>query len=237
MNATVTSRPWYNLAPLRHWIGFVLIACALTQLIYAGQAYRLIGLIDAAYSGQLSDIEWTAQAERLDSHGAMLTVLSVASLIFSYVLGCIWTYRASSNARQLSPETQQITPGRAVGWYFVPLANLWKPFSALKQVYNSSAYPARATTAPVPSLFGWWWAGWIIAIHILPSISLLMSRSPDLNVLRSSLVLDLFNTPLTLITIYLWWRVVSTITVMQAGGTVAPDPAADNFIANQEAAS
>ena len=46
------------------------------------------------------------------------------------------------------------TPGWSVGWYFIPIANLWKPYQAVKEIWIVSHKNTPADHAVV----GWWWA-------------------------------------------------------------------------------
>lgn len=86
--------------------------------------------------------------------------------IVNVILFCTWTNRTNTNARALGSEDMEFTPNWAVGWYFVPIANLFKPYQAMKEIYcasNPNAGPNEWDHHPVPSYFGWWWATWIAA--------------------------------------------------------------------------
>ncbi len=50
----------------------------------------------------------------------------------------------------------RFTPGWAVGWYFVPVFNLWKPYQAMKEIVVGIALDAH----PVVH---WWWLFWILS--------------------------------------------------------------------------
>ena len=62
------------------------------------------------------------------------------------VLFCIWIYRANYNARQLGATDMQFSPGWAVGWNFIPIANLWKPYQAMREIWQASADPLHCST-------------------------------------------------------------------------------------------
>lgn len=66
------------------------------------------------------------------------------------------TWRAGSLS---SPKFLEDTPGWAVGWYFIPIASLWKPYVAMRDI-------VRASTIEV-GLPGWllptWWTLWVIS--------------------------------------------------------------------------
>ncbi|MEM9429901.1 MAG: DUF4328 domain-containing protein [Pseudomonadota bacterium] len=70
----------------------------------------------------------------------------------------IWTFRAFRLAAEAMPGATDVTPGWAVGWYFVPIWFLWKPYIALRDIWTA------ALSAPVPALFARWWTTSVIAI-------------------------------------------------------------------------
>ncbi|WP_169829135.1 DUF4328 domain-containing protein [Tsuneonella mangrovi] len=82
---------------------------------------------------------------RLDREGSAFVVLvySLASLAFvfslliSIALVCRWIYQAHANLRAAGIETE-FTPGWAVGWFFVPIANLVMPFKVMRELWNCS---------------------------------------------------------------------------------------------------
>ncbi|BCX48180.1 hypothetical protein HAHE_20880 [Haloferula helveola] len=92
--------------------------------------------------------------------------------IISFVLFGVWINRTGKNAwlfQQLKtrakdpklPKAESLsdTPGWAVGWYFIPIANLWKPFTAMRDFVRASV-----TVEPMPSyLLPFWWALWLLS--------------------------------------------------------------------------
>ena len=57
----------------------------------------------------------------------------------------------------------RFTPGWAVGWWFVPFANLVKPFQAMRELWKASGGEENWGHARTWSLIGWWWAAWLTA--------------------------------------------------------------------------
>lgn len=96
-------------------------------------------------------------------------LLGLAALATAVVVSR-WIYRANSNARALGARGMAFTPGGAVGWYFVPIANLWKPYQAMREIWKASAGPLGWQRRPVSALLPCWWllaivgpstAGWV----------------------------------------------------------------------------
>ena len=100
------------------------------------------------------------------------------------VLFCVWVYRANKNARALGAQGMEFTPGWCVGWFFVPFANLVKPFQAVREIHQASDPEANASSwrnSHVSASIGWWWALWI-GTNFLANIQtrLNFSEEPDL---------------------------------------------------------
>lgn len=79
----------------------------------------------------------------------------------SMILVLVWIHRANHNARALGATGLEMTPGWAVGWYFVPIAWFWKPYQAMKEIWQASASPKHWSRQGVSPLLGWWWGLWL----------------------------------------------------------------------------
>jgi Domain of unknown function (DUF4328) len=72
------------------------------------------------------------------------------------VLSLVWIYRINRNAQRLTRYSLPISSGWAVGWYFVPIGALWKPFEAIEQAWQASTSPTAWRSVPTPALLRWW---------------------------------------------------------------------------------
>jgi hypothetical protein len=106
-----------------------------------------------------------AEASASDSRQAVLGGLYLLVFVATGVLFLRWTYLANRNARSLGVTGMQFTPGWAVGWYFVPVATLWKPYQALKETFKASHpdFVQDWRHAPHPGILPLWWTLWIIS--------------------------------------------------------------------------
>ena len=66
--------------------------------------------------------------------------------------------RANRNARAFGAPLSN-SPGWAAGWFFVPIAFWWKPYYAMKEIWQGSdPDPAvNPLQARVSALLPWWW--------------------------------------------------------------------------------
>lgn len=106
----------------------------------------------------------------------LVGILRIPVYIATVVFFLIWEYRAVSNLSALKAQHLEFTPGWAVGWWFIPFANLVKPFQAMRELYNESdpdfdpnlGFLSSSLSSPVS--MGFWWACWIIS-NILNNIT------------------------------------------------------------------
>src|SRR5437868_6687462 len=69
----------------------------------------------------------------LDGVELVSGLVTILVFIITGVLFLRWIHRANRNARALGAQGMRFTPGWAVGWYFIPIASLWKPYQAMKE--------------------------------------------------------------------------------------------------------
>lgn len=90
-------------------------------------------------------------------------LLQLLVLVACWVIIAMWIYRIASNTRFLAGANKmEYTPGWAVGWYFVPIANFWKPYQAMKEVWTLNVARDGGLGAPVATLLPLWWTLWIV---------------------------------------------------------------------------
>lgn len=221
---------YYDLGRLRIAVGLALLVMAAAELAYGVSSWQYLQLAGQIADGALTEAEidarWTAF---LAFETPMLRVYQIA-LIACYVLGASWILGAARNAARLVPDPRRISPGGALGWYLVPIANLFVPFQAMRQIFNSSTRPPRELDAPAPSVLHWWWGVWLLVSAIVV-ITLLLPVGPDTDMVATTALIDVVNTPLSVAGLWLWWQVVTVITHLQrAARPDAPTNSAQEVI-------
>ena len=86
---------------------------------------------------------------------AAVALAGAAAVFASAILFLFWKYRAAVNARILDPLAMPVTPGLAVGGYFIPFANLYIPYRAMAGIYRASI---GASWLP-----GLWWTLYLVS--------------------------------------------------------------------------
>lgn len=151
------------------WLrAFVAISALLSLVLGGSQIYEVLA--------GTPDIE----TDMLDP--AVLAWIAVAGIagigfllvfVICIVLTGRLTYRLMRNLHRLGSREAKIGPGWAVGWYFVPIANLWMPVRAVGEMWRGShemaGEPEKDSAIPL------WWGSWIIS-NIMSNISWGMSE-------------------------------------------------------------
>jgi hypothetical protein len=142
------------------------------RLLYLQIAISVIaiitGTIEYSVLRDIRDGNFATQAEMIrvaeanDGRQAIVGILQVLIFVGSGIWILRWIYVACANARDLAANPMQFTPGWAVGWYFVPLAFLWKPYQAMKEIWRVSANPRDPSLVPDSPLLSSWWFFFIV---------------------------------------------------------------------------
>lgn len=95
--------------------------------------------------GTFSELEWQANQSREQIIGRLQFALHWFTVV---LFGC-WIVRANRNVRALGAGGLRITPGWAVGYFFIPIINLWRPYQAMKDLWQASHTPVSWGSSPV----------------------------------------------------------------------------------------
>lgn len=138
--------------------GIVLIAWMVAAVLYGGAAIFSIVVIKAHQAGESA--AWV-DLDMADLAAAVTGgIYLVAFLVCTIVVGR-WIYRVNKNAWQIS-DGMTVSPGWAVGSYFIPILNLFRPFRGMRETWQASHAPGDPGSATVPGIMRLWWAGWLI---------------------------------------------------------------------------
>ncbi|WP_449142686.1 DUF4328 domain-containing protein [Sphingomonas sp.] len=164
--------------------------------IYCGGAVFSIVGITAYQNGSSSPL---ADLETVDLVSIVTSgIYFVAELVCVVVIGR-WIYRVNKNAWQIS-DAMTVSPGWSVGFFFIPILNLFRPFTGLRETWQASHAPADAQDVPVPAIMRLWWAGWLI-LGVFGQLSFRLSlRAETLEDLLEVAWVDIVATPFDFIT-------------------------------------
>jgi hypothetical protein len=122
------------------WSSLVILPKATTSFTSATGSYEEFGTLDHQYH----------DTYYVDSGLGLLDWLMLVPGLAGCVFYLMWKYRAATNARILDPSVMTISPGMAVGSYFIPFVFFVVPYKAMAGI-------ARATLGNASGV-GLWWA-------------------------------------------------------------------------------
>jgi Domain of unknown function (DUF4328) len=133
-------------------------------------------LLQDIRSGAISGPDMTAAADANDLRQRIIGLTQVALYLITIIVFARWIYVLSANKSRLGASELRFTPGWAVGWFFIPIANLWKPYQAMKELWRVSADPLRWRDVHRSALLPWWWFVWLLN-NVLGQLSFQLGRA------------------------------------------------------------
>lgn len=85
------------------------------------------------------------------------------------LLMLVWTYRAYANLPGLKARQLEATPGWAVGYWLIPIANIVLPFKIMRELWHGSDPEIEENNlfyrnkAGTPEIIGFWWGLFIVS--------------------------------------------------------------------------
>ena len=153
--------------------------------------------------------------------GDGLSLLGGVLLMFSYltcvVLFSIFSYRTVKNLKLLGTKGLDITPGWAVGWYFIPFANWWKPYGVMQEMWIGSVH-ANDQYFDTPNIMPIWWGCWLITSfadrvswRLSLKAGLFADYATDVPLYKTTLMIDIFSAATGIIAAWLLLKLVRSI--------------------------
>ena len=160
------------------------------------------------------------ELEDNDNRQAVVGGLQLAILILAAILFLVWIYRAHRNLPALGVSGLKYSPNWAVGGWFIPIMNLWRPYQVTAEIWRASDPESSGPegqawqTAPVSPILKFWWGLWIIG-GIIGSILLRFAfqEPEDLEALRTQsvtfAVADVIDIPAAILAILVIWYITT----------------------------
>lgn len=142
-------------------IGVVMAAAAGSLWADLAQLDLLNRVADGARIG-------LAEAQDADDRVATMALIYTVASILSAITFLLWYSRAYRNIAALGVSRPRWGRGWAVGYWFIPIANLFRPKQVMNDIWRGSDPQLSVNTAnlqnlPVNPLLHWWWAAWLLS--------------------------------------------------------------------------
>lgn len=160
MNAAVIQA----LGRARLVVPLLALGAALGLVAIGSQLLEIDLLSRIASGGAFTD----ADLEASDQRQALIAVVQIGLAIVTAFAFLFWLHAARRALRDTGVPGLRFTPGWSIGWFFVPIANLWRPYQVMQETWRASAALSstdeRATWQQRPGLglIGVWWAALLI---------------------------------------------------------------------------
>jgi len=110
-----------------------------------------------------------AEAIANDSRQAIMGFVYLVAFIVTGIAFCFWIHSSHRNLPALGARGLKYSPAWAVGGFFVPVLNLFRPYQVTKEIWKASdpnVGPGSGLDwqdAPTSPLIGWWWVIFIVS--------------------------------------------------------------------------
>ncbi len=200
-----------NLAKLATRARLATLALWATMITTAGML--LLEIAEAA--GMISQL--TLSPGLAGIYG-MVAIGYTVAFIASVVLVAMWIHCAHRNLHELGIDGLEFTPGWAVGWYFIPFANLIKPFQAMRELRNASLGEGDNFNADAPGELKLWWGCWLGGNIISNINTRLASSATDASTLQMAAMIGVVADVLIIASAWTLIRLIRQITTGQVSG-------------------
>ena len=214
-----------------NWTTAFLVAHGALIIVSIVSTIAEIGLLQRIDSGQfVSDSEIDAN----DIRQGIIGLLYSASSIIAAIAFLRWIHLASKNLAPLGAGGQWFSPGWAVGWWFIPIMWLFRPYQVMAEIWRGS-YPETGPDAwqalPVSPLMGFWWATWLVSGWVAyAAILFFFSSDTSIDGLIMgdfvSIAYDVVSMVSLILVIILIRQITSNQDIKHAYGAAVPAPSA-----------
>ena len=149
------------------WVTILLALVIVASVIWMAFDLSDISLINKWQGRAYFSWAEATEAEAHDNRQEAILVVWVVLSIATAAAFLVWIYRAHKNLPALGAKNLQYSPRWAVGWWFVPIMNLARPFQVVTEIWKASdpevtdGHSWRNT--PLSPLISSWWTLWILS--------------------------------------------------------------------------
>ena len=159
-----TNKGFRDSTNLTNWVRYMLYAQILIAVVSIFSNVLEYQLLSKYQNGfYISQEQAIADGEENDQRQLLVGVIYFIVFIVSGFFILRWIHRANYNARQLGAENMKFSPGWSIGYYFIPILTLWKPYQAMKEIWKASKEPSDWTSQSESNILTLWWLLWLIS--------------------------------------------------------------------------
>jgi hypothetical protein len=154
-----------------------LLLLVVADLLAVAFSIAELRMLDRLIAGEpVSDAEIDASNARVTAIGSIQTAFLIAAAVFFIR----WLRLAYRNADVVAPGLRRYGHGWAIGAWFVPILNLWRPKKIVNDAWRAGAPAGDPYAAPLPAWLNLWWAGWLLT-NVLAQVAGRLALRQDTN--------------------------------------------------------
>ena len=148
------------------WLSWLLGAYLLFSLMLLGWSGAKLLAIQRLLRGMGSP----ARLDELEINESTVVLVQALLGLLIVLAFSRWLYGAVARARDAGAREMTFSPGWAVGWFFVPVLNLYRPYQVLFALWRASG-TGRGDQGETPVVLRLWWLCWVLRILVELALS------------------------------------------------------------------
>lgn len=153
--------------PIRNlkWLALLVSAMVIIDALWTPVVLGIAALAPDAFSIYVTPI-----ASSVDAAAIIFKLMTIAAF-------ALWIYLAGANLVRAELEGLEYSPASRIWWFLVPIFSLFKPFLAMREMWNASQsispYDTNSTTVSI------WWALYLGSNVVSLVINATSAGTPD----------------------------------------------------------
>ncbi|MFC4254869.1 DUF4328 domain-containing protein [Altererythrobacter xixiisoli] len=91
----------------------------------------------------------------------LVSMVSSVAMLITMLIVAGWIHRAHANLHLADLPDLEFTPNWVIGWYLIPIACLFKPYQAMRELYRNSVPQIDQDASSANNTIILWWSGWV----------------------------------------------------------------------------
>lgn len=139
------------------------LSSALVWMLRIGAVLAVVGIWSSWLQFELVSRDFTQmEADANDQRQALIFGVTAVLMLATMIVFGIWIVRAHRNLPALGAQYLEVRPGWALGFFFIPILNWWKPYQAMRSLWRSSHSVNRPELQESTWVLPVWWTLWVI---------------------------------------------------------------------------
>ena len=136
-------------------------------LLYGATVLVVLSLVSSWMQLELLSRPYTqAEGRENDLREGAIGGLAFLVMIATFICFVRWIVLAHRNLPALGARHIEFTPGWALGWFFIPVMNWWKPYQAMKSLWQMRRHVHKPDVQDTTWVLPTWWTLWLISSFI-----------------------------------------------------------------------